>query len=110
MSDTITGAVHEPRRHDSGHKHVSGEAVYIDDLPEPNGLLHVYLGISTEVHARIKSIDLEPVRTAEGVVLVLAAEDIPGENDVSPTHRHDEPVFATDLVVVRGRQVIPQWA
>ena len=105
MSDTIIGAVREPRRHDSGHKHVSGQAVYIDDLPEPVGLLHVYLGISTEAHARVTRIDLDPVRAAEGVALVLAAADIPGENDISPTHRHDEPVFATDLVEYAGQPI-----
>jgi xanthine dehydrogenase large subunit len=47
MADIIEGAVHAPRRHDSGQKHVSGQAVYIDDMPEPAGLLHVYFGIST---------------------------------------------------------------
>ena len=103
MSDRIMGAVHEPRRHDSGHKHVTGQAVYIDDLPEPVGLLHVYFGVSAESHARITKIDLEPVRAAGGVVLVIAADDIPGENDISPTHRHDEPVFATDLVEYVGQ-------
>ena len=36
---TITGGVHQERRHDSAHKHVSGEAVYVDDMPAPAGLL-----------------------------------------------------------------------
>ena len=105
MSDKITGAVHDPLRHDSGHKHVTGQAVYIDDIPEPAGLLHAYLGISTEAHARITSIDLDAVRAAEGVVLVLTADDIPGSHDISPTHRHDEPVFATDLVEFAGQPI-----
>jgi xanthine dehydrogenase large subunit len=105
MSDAIEGAVHRPRRHDSGHKHVAGQAVYIDDLPEPAGLLHVYFGTSAEAHARITKLDLDPVRAAEGVVLVLAAADIPGENDISPTHRHDEPVFASDIVEFVGQPI-----
>ncbi len=105
MSDTIEGAVHAPRRHDSGHKHVSGKAVYIDDMPEPAGLLHVYLGISSEAHARIVKLDLARVRASEGVVLVLTARDVPGENDISPTHRHDEPVFAEDLVHYAGQPI-----
>ncbi len=105
MSDGIAGAVHESRCHDSGHKHVSGQAVYIDDIPEAAGLLHVYFGISTEAHGRITTLDLAPVRAAEGVVLVLSATDIPGENDISPTHRHDEPVFATDLVEYAGQPI-----
>jgi len=92
-----------PPRHDSAHKHVTGQAAYIDDLVEPVGLLHVYFGISAHAHARIARLDLEPVSAAEGVVLVIAAEDIPGENDISPTHRHDEPIFATDRVEYHGQ-------
>ncbi len=103
MSERISGGVHSPRRHDSAVRHVTGEAAYIDDLPEPAGLLHVYLGISTKAHARIRSVDLEPVRRAPGVVLVITAEDVPGANDVSPTHRHDEPLFATDIVEFMGQ-------
>ena len=49
--------------------------------------------------------DLTAVRAAQGVVLVLTADDIPGENDISPTHRHDEPVFATDLVQYAGQPI-----
>jgi xanthine dehydrogenase large subunit len=103
IAERITGGVQQPRRHDSAWRHVSGEASYIDDLPEPAGLLHVYLGISERAHARIASLDLEPVRQAPGVVLVLTAADIPGTNDVSPTHRHDEPLFATSVVEYAGQ-------
>ena len=34
---TINGGVATDQRHDSAHKHVTGEAVYIDDMPEPAG-------------------------------------------------------------------------
>ena len=37
-----------PRTHDSARRHVTGEALYIDDLPEPAGLLHVQLGLSDQ--------------------------------------------------------------
>ena len=37
--DRVDGGVNESRRHDSAHKHVSGEAVYIDDIVAPAGLL-----------------------------------------------------------------------
>ena len=37
--------------HDSARKHVTGEARYIDDMPEPAGLLHVYVGLSGLRHA-----------------------------------------------------------
>ncbi|MBW8723771.1 MAG: molybdopterin-dependent oxidoreductase, partial [Inquilinus limosus] len=104
-SDRIDGAVHDPRRHDSAHKHVSGEAVYIDDIPEPAGLLHVCLGLSEKAHARIRSVDLAKVRTAPGVVRVFTAADVPGENDIGCNHLGDEPLFATELVQHVGQPV-----
>ena len=102
-AEQIAGGVQQPQRHDSALKHVSGEASFIDDLPERADLLHVYLGISARAHAEITQLDLEPVRKASGVVLVLTADDVPGVNDVSPTHRSDEPVFATTVVEYAGQ-------
>ena len=93
-STEISGGVHTSRRHDSAHKHVTGTAEYIDDMREPAGTLHGYLGLSQRAKATITSMDLEAVRNAPGVVGVLTAADVPGENDLSPTHRHDEPVLS----------------
>ncbi len=97
--------VHEALPHDSGAKHVSGRAEYIDDMPEPEGTLHAYLGLSERAHAEIVSIDLDAVRKAPGVVGVLTARDIPGENDISSAHKHDEPVFAAGEVLYWGQPV-----
>lgn len=91
--------------HDSARRHVTGEAVYIDDMPEPVDLLHVYVGLSERAHARIIDIDLTKVRTAPGVVAVLTASDIVGENDISSTHLHDEPLLARDLVEFVGQPI-----
>ena len=67
----IAGGVATDQRHDSAHKHVTGTAVYIDDMPEPAGTLHGCLGLSTVAHGAIRSIDLSAVRSAPGVVDVL---------------------------------------
>ena len=91
--------------HDSAHKHVTGEAIYVDDLPCPPGLLHLQPGLSTRAHARITKLDLTAVRAAPGVVCVLTADDIPGTNDVSPTGTGDDPVFAVDEVVYAGQAI-----
>ena len=101
----ISGGVNTDQRHDSAHKHVSGTAVYIDDMPEPAGTLHGCLGLSTVAHGTIKSIDLSAVRAAPGVVDVLTGHDVPGENDISPTGRHDEPVLAVDRVEFFGQPI-----
>lgn len=100
---TETGPVGGSLAHDSAAKHVAGEAVYIDDIAAPEGLLHAYLGLSTIAHGRLLSLDLASVRAAPGVVAVLTAEDIPGINDISSTHRHDEPLFAGDRILFHGQ-------
>ncbi|NTS33603.1 xanthine dehydrogenase molybdopterin binding subunit [Phyllobacterium sp. BT25] len=102
---SIRGGVHEKLPHESGHKHVAGTAEYIDDMPEPAGTLHAYLGLSQRAHAEIVSIDLDAVAACEGVVGVLTADDIPGHNDVSPAGKHDDPVFAVGKVEFHGQPI-----
>ncbi|MBX3578812.1 MAG: xanthine dehydrogenase molybdopterin binding subunit [Rhizobiaceae bacterium] len=101
----IAGGVATDQRHDSAHKHVSGSALYIDDMPEPAGTLHGCLGLSTVPHGTITRLDLAAVRAAPGVIDVLTAKDVPGENDISPTGRHDEPVLADGLVQFHGQPI-----
>ncbi|MEM1198913.1 MAG: xanthine dehydrogenase molybdopterin binding subunit [Pseudomonadota bacterium] len=101
----IKGGVHTDERHDSAHKHVTGRAEYIDDMMEPVGTLHAYLGLSEQAHGRITKLDLADVIEAPGVVGVLTHEDIPGHNDVSPTGKNDDPVFAEALVEFQGQPI-----
>ncbi len=89
----LTGAVSSPMVHDSAFKHVSGEAVYVDDIPVPENCLHIYIAWSEQAHALIISSNLEAVRQAPGVVAVLTKDDVPGENDVGPVVS-DDPIFA----------------
>ena len=103
MSEQIKGGAHQSIIHESAAKHVAGEATYLDDMAEPSGTLHAYLGLSNCASGAIESIDLDVVRTADGVVDVLTAKDIPGENDVSPTGLHDDPIFATGRVEFWGQ-------
>jgi len=95
---SVKGGMHQAMPHDSAHKHVAGDALYIDDMPEPAGLAHLYFGLSERAHARIAALDLDAVRVAPGVLAVLTAADIPGVNDVSSTGRHDEPLLAAGTV------------
>jgi xanthine dehydrogenase large subunit len=90
--------------HDSAELHVAGGADYTDDLPEPRGTLHIALGVSPVAHGRLKGLDLAAVRAAPGVVDVVVAADIPGENDVGPI-QHDDPIFAADIVQFVGQPV-----
>jgi xanthine dehydrogenase large subunit len=54
--------VRQPLPHDSAFKHVQGSADYIDDMPEPQGTLHVAVGGSPVARGRIVQIDLGKVR------------------------------------------------
>ena len=101
----IAGGVHTDTRHDSAHKHVTGQAVYIDDMPEPGGTLHGCLGLANIAHGTIRSMDLDAVRSARGVVAVLTAADVPGSNDISPAGNHDEPVLAAGKVQFHGQPI-----
>ncbi|MDE3011512.1 MAG: xanthine dehydrogenase molybdopterin binding subunit [Pseudomonadota bacterium] len=79
--------------HDSAHLHVSGQASYVDDLPEPAGTLHAALGLSELAHARLVRLDLDAVRRAPGVVAVLAGSDL--------VHGKFGPVLADEDILVR---------
>ena len=93
-----------PIPHDSAAKHVSGEAVYIDDLPEPRNLLHAYIALSPHAHARITRLDIAGVVSMPGVVAVMVAADVPGVNDVGPALPGD-PIFADGLVEYNGQSL-----
>lgn len=98
------GGVGVALRHESAHLHVAGEAAYTDDILEARGTLHAAFGLSQRAHARIRSMDLAPVRAAPGVVAVLTAADIPGENNVGPI-LHDDPILADGEVQYFGQPV-----
>ena len=98
----IRGGVAAAVPHDSAAKHVSGEALYIDDLPEPAGMLHAAVGLSAKAHAEIVRMDLAQVRAAPGVVAVVGAKDVPGINDVGPVYPGD-PLFADEVVEYAGQ-------
>ena len=94
--------VARPLRHDSAEGHVAGAALYVDDLPELPGTLHLAFGLAADGHARLTGLDLTEVRAAPGVVAVFTAADIPGENNVGPVW-HDDLLFAEDEILYPGQ-------
>jgi xanthine dehydrogenase large subunit len=78
--------------HESAALHVTGEALYTDDLViRTPGALHAYPVGSPHAHARVVRIDTAAALAVEGVVRVLTADDVPGTNDAGV--KHDEPLF-----------------
>lgn len=100
-----TDVTHTDLAHESAVKHVTGRANYTDDIAEPAGTLHAYLGLSDIAHGEISALDLDNVLSAAGVVGVLTSRDIPGCNDISPTGLNDEPVLADTKVEFWGQPV-----
>lgn len=103
IHDTDQSPLHHGIAHDSATKHVTGRADYTDDLIEPSGTLHAYLGLSTIAAGRVRTLDLDAVRQAPGVVDVLTAADLPAANDISATAKGDEPLLAGDQVMFHGQ-------
>ncbi len=89
------GKTGQSMKHESAEKHVTGKAVYVDDMPEYPNQLHVVVGGSKHAHAKIKLMNLSAVRSAPGVEAVITVKDVPGHTDIGP-------VFPGDPVLVDG--------
>ncbi|MGC3963808.1 MAG: xanthine dehydrogenase molybdopterin binding subunit [Rhodocyclaceae bacterium] len=93
------------RAHESATLHVTGTAVYTDDMPELAGTLHAALVLAEVAHGSVRSIDVDALRAQPGVVDVMVGADVPGHNECSPVHAHDEPIFA-DKVQFYGQPLV----
>ena len=102
--DVSQHAVAIATAHESAHLHVTGEAIYTDDIAAPCGTLHAAIGYAPAAHAALKSFDLSAVRNAAGVVAVFTASDIPGVNNYGGI-KLDDPILATDLIEYHGQPV-----
>src|SRR5258706_5506313 len=88
--------------HESAEKHVTGEAVYIDDMLVNDQLLTGRVVYSPHAHAKIKSFDLSEAARVAGVQAVLSYKDIPGHNQMGPVVK-DEPCLAAGEVTFVGQ-------
>lgn len=102
--DLVTG-VGRSVKHDSAPKHVSGEAVYVDDRLEFPNQLHVYARMSERAHARIVRIDTSPCYQIPGVAIAITAKDVPGQLDIGAVMPGD-PLLADGKVEFIGQPVI----
>src|SRR5437763_1822031 len=96
--------VRRPLRHDSSPKHVAGSATFVDDIREPEGLLHIAVGGAPIASGQLLGVELDAVRAAPGVVAVLTVADIPGKNDVGPV-LYDDPIFVESRIDFQGQVV-----
>ncbi|MEV8594179.1 xanthine dehydrogenase molybdopterin binding subunit [Streptomyces sp. NPDC052012] len=92
-----------PMPHESAALHVTGTALYTDDLVHrTKDVLHAYPVQVMKAHGRITALRTEPALAVPGVVRVLTGADVPGVNDAGM--KHDEPLFP-DEVMFHGHAV-----
>ncbi|MDH0095962.1 xanthine dehydrogenase molybdopterin binding subunit [Pseudomonas sp. GD04158] len=101
----MTSGVGRSVKHESADKHVTGEAVYVDDRLEFPNQLHVYARQSDRAHARILRIDTRPCYEFPGVAIAITKDDVPGQLDIGPVVAGD-PLLADGKVEYVGQVVL----
>ncbi len=90
--------------HDSSLRHSTGQALYIDDMPEQENLLHGAPVLSKFPCGKIKNINSDKLKNLPFFTKVVTAKDIPGDNEIGPI-KSGEPVLADESVSYIGQPV-----
>jgi xanthine dehydrogenase large subunit len=86
------------------YNHVKGKSIYLDDIQELQGTLYALPFDATVAHAKIKNINFESALKSKGIVDIITAKDIPGENQIGGIFP-DEPLLADGEVHFRGQVI-----
>lgn len=84
--------------------HVRGESIYVDDIPLVQGTLFACVFDSPVAHGKLNSIDTASAVSSQGVVRVITAKDIVGENQIGGI-LPDEPLLADRKVHFQGQPI-----
>jgi xanthine dehydrogenase large subunit len=90
--------------HDSARGHVTGESLYVDDLPALPGELLVDFVWCPYAHARVVSIELDAARRIGGVAGLYTFQDL-HHNLFGPIAK-DEPLLAEEVCMFRGQPIV----
>uniref|UniRef100_A0A336MDC5 Xanthine dehydrogenase n=1 Tax=Culicoides sonorensis TaxID=179676 RepID=A0A336MDC5_CULSO len=106
ITDGDFDSIGTPKVHVSAFKQVTGEAIYLDDIPRMENELYVGFVLSTKAHAKIINVDPSEALKQPGVEAFFSAKDIKdrGRNQVGPVF-HDEFLFAEDIVTSVGQTI-----
>jgi xanthine dehydrogenase large subunit len=91
--------------HDAAREHVTGEAVYLGDLPPLANELRVDFVGSPVAHGRIRRVDTASARQMDGIAAVYTHADVPGENMFGPVF-HDEELLAAEYCQYIGQPIL----
>src|SRR4051794_27021444 len=90
--------------HDSARGHVTGESIYVDDMPPLKNELIVDFFWSPVAHGRIRSLNVDAARKIDGVAALFTFRDLHANlfGPVIP----DEILLAEDKVMFIGQPVV----
>jgi xanthine dehydrogenase large subunit len=98
-------SIGRPIPHDSAHGHVTGEAVFIDDVPAITGELAVDFVGAPVASGKVVSIDVSEAKRLSGVVGIYTYRDLPGHNLWGPIFQ-DEPMLVENEISYLGQPVV----
>jgi xanthine dehydrogenase large subunit len=79
------------------YSHVRGESVYLDDIPVLQNTLYAAVFDSPLAHGKIITIDCTKAEKLPGVVKILLAKDIPGQNQIGGIIPDEELLASTHV-------------
>ena len=98
------GVIGKDIAHDSAVTHVTGESIFVDDMPPLAGELVAGIVPFPLAHGRLKRLDITAALAIPGVVAILTAKNIPGHNLFGPAIK-DELLLVEDEAVFLGQPV-----
>jgi xanthine dehydrogenase large subunit len=79
------------------YNHVRGESIYLDDIPTLQGTLYAAVFDSPVAHGKILSLDTAEALKRSGVVRIITAADIPGQNQIGGIVPDEELLASTHV-------------
>ncbi|CAG7827328.1 unnamed protein product [Allacma fusca] len=88
-------------------KQTTGEAIFLNDIPETATEAFGVFVLSEKVHAKILNKNYTAAKALEGVLAIYDSSSLPGAKNrpAGPTHTHDECIFADDTVGFHGQVI-----
>lgn len=93
---------HKEHKHFDAEGHVTGASIFLDDIPVPEGTLYAVVYYAPVAHATIRRFEVHQALSLSGVIAILTATDIPGENQIGGIIP-DEPLLAEDDIHYWGQ-------
>ncbi|GAC14728.1 xanthine dehydrogenase molybdopterin binding subunit [Aliiglaciecola lipolytica] len=102
--EKASGKIGSYIKHESAKRHVTGQAVYVDDKDLPSNTLFAAIGVSTIANGKISSLDLSKVKSSPGVIDIITVEDVPGHTDIGPVFKGD-PIMSSVDIAFHGQAI-----